>query len=280
MDGIVVAFNAIQIAGFVGAVAVMLTALCSRSLRRLSTWYLVLYSSAAYSISMLLLAIAREQTGPTEPDFTLCLVQSALIYSCPIWLLSAALAFAVQQYTGLIRRDSKWLPLSTVILFVALTATFLVVGIVQPNIVQRSPQQFYCHFSTQIGSYFVTGFSVVFALAAIFCEFKTGMLLYRHWRQRNEFYYQSNGQVATSVMIRLASFSLLSVLSVATCVVYVLPITLQGKQVFIVFNAALCNIAGPFVLGFNMSIIRTWMFWKKPVDVGKIAVEQSSDTRY
>ncbi|KAJ3719255.1 hypothetical protein C8R42DRAFT_673275 [Lentinula raphanica] len=96
MDGIVVAFNVIQIAGCISGVVIMLTALVSRSLRRLPTWYLVLCSSTAYSLSMSMLAIARKQIGPSEPNFTLCLVQGALIYSCPIWLLSTALAFALQ----------------------------------------------------------------------------------------------------------------------------------------------------------------------------------------
>ncbi|KAJ3756412.1 hypothetical protein EV360DRAFT_72000 [Lentinula raphanica] len=268
MDGIVVAFNVIQIAGCISGVVIMLTALVSRSLRRLPTWYLVLCSSTAYSLSMSMLAIARKQIGPSEPNFTLCLVQGALIYSCPIWLLSTALAFALQDsYVGII-------PLSTVILFIALTAMFLAIGAVRPDIVERSPQQFYCHFSSNIGSYFVTGFSIAFAFAAVLCEFKTASLLYQHWRQRNEFYHQSDGQVATSVMIRLAGFSLLSVLSVATCVVYVLPITPTAIQGFIVFNAFLSNLAGPFVIGLNMSIVRAWMFWKKPVDVRTIDVRK------
>ncbi|KAJ3831724.1 hypothetical protein F5878DRAFT_636020 [Lentinula raphanica] len=282
MDGILTTFDVVQIVGCISGVIIMLTALVSRSLRRLPTWYLVLCSSTAYSLSMSLLAIARRQTGP-EPDYTLCLVQGALIYSCPIWLLSTGLAFALQfhltmvhfakQYTGFIRRDSKWIPLSTVILFIALTAIFLTIGIVEPDIVERSQDHFYCHFTNRIGSYSVTGFSIVFALAAVFCEFKSASLLYQHWRQRNEFHHQSDGQVATSVMIRLAGFSLLSVLSVATCVVYVLPLTSSQIQGFIVFNAFLSNLAGPFVFGLNMSIVRAWMFWKKPTDIYKIAVE-------
>ncbi|KAJ3964955.1 hypothetical protein EV361DRAFT_940792 [Lentinula raphanica] len=279
---IITIFNVIQVAGFVGAFVIMLTALFSRSLHRLSTWYLVLSSMAVYSFSMLLLAMAHGQTGP-EPHFALCLVQSALAYACPIWLLSAAFAFALQfhlmmlyyakQYSGLIHRDSKWIPLSTVILFVVLMATFLAIGSVKPEIVQRSPQQFYCHFSDKIGSYTVIGFDVVFGIAAVICEFKTGVLLYRHWKQRNELYRQSNGQVAIGVMIRLVGFSLLSLLSVATSVVYVLPITMRGKQYFVIYNAFLSNIAGPIAMGLNMSIVRSWIFWKKDIAV-EVRVEQ------
>ncbi|KAJ3756411.1 hypothetical protein EV360DRAFT_71999 [Lentinula raphanica] len=219
---------------------------------------------AVYSFSMLLLAMAHGQTGP-EPHFALCLVQSALAYACPIWLLSAAFAFALQfhlmmlyyakQYSGLIHRDSKWIPLSTVILFVVLMATFLAIGSVKPEIVQRSPQQFYCHFSNQIGSYTVIGFDVVFGIAAVICEFKTGVLLYRHWKQRNELYQ--------SLLTPVAS----------TSVVYVLPITMRGKQYFVIYNAFLSNIAGPIAMGLNMSIVRSWIFWKKDISV-EVRVEQ------
>ncbi|KAJ3715892.1 hypothetical protein DFJ43DRAFT_839911 [Lentinula guzmanii] len=262
MDGIVVAFDVIQAIGLIGALAIMTTAFYqSPSIRRLPTWYMILGSSATYSLSRLLLAMAHGQAGP-EPKFSLCLVQSALIYSSPIWLLAATFAFAlqfhltllyyVQQYTGKIHRDNKWLPIST------------------PHIVQRNPEQFYCHFTNLIGVSCVSIFSVVFAIGSVVCEFKSGMLLYRHWKPKNDFFNQSNGQVSINVMIRLASFSFLSISSVATCVVYLLPIT--NFKIFMVYNAFLANV-GILVLGLNLSIIRMWIFWKrKPVADGGTAV--------
>lgn len=84
MAGNFVAFNTIEIIGLIGALVIISTAVLSPSIHRLSTWYLVLGSGAAYSFSMLLLAMAHGQTGP-DPTFSLCVVQSALIYSSPIW---------------------------------------------------------------------------------------------------------------------------------------------------------------------------------------------------
>ncbi|KAJ3740801.1 hypothetical protein DFH05DRAFT_369899 [Lentinula detonsa] len=280
MDGIVVAFDVIQAIGLIGALAIMTTAFYqSPSIRRLPTWYMILGSSATYSLSRLLLAMAHGQAGP-EPKFLLCLVQSALIYSSPIWLLATTFAFAlqfyltllyyVQQYTGKIHRNNKWLPVSTVMLFIGLTVVFLIAGIVQPHIVQRNPEQFYCHFTNLIGVSGVSIFSVAFAIGSVVCEFKSGMLLYRHWKHKNDFFNQSNGQVSINVMIRLASFSFLSISSVATCVVYLLPIT--NFKIFMVYNAFLANV-GILVLGLNLSIIRMWIFWKKkPVADGGTAV--------
>lgn len=83
-ESIAVAFNVIETIGFVSALAIIITAALSSSIRRLPTWYLVLCSGAVYSFSKLLLAMAHAQFGP-EPQFMLCLVQGALIYSAPIW---------------------------------------------------------------------------------------------------------------------------------------------------------------------------------------------------
>ncbi|KAJ4479079.1 hypothetical protein J3R30DRAFT_3473931 [Lentinula aciculospora] len=279
MAGNALAFNTIEIVGLSGALIIILTAILSSSIHRLSTWYLILGSGAVYSFSMLLLAMTHEQTGP-EPQFLVCLVQGALIYSSPIWLMSTSFAFAIQfhltvlyhveGYAGRIHRDSKWLPFSTVIFFFGFTVVFLVTGIVQPHTVQRNAEQLYCHFTSNIGVYPVSIFGVAFAAGSAVCEFKSGMLLYRHWKYKNDFYHQSNGQVSIGVMIRLASFSLVSMLSVASCTLYIIP-SLKNFGDVIVYNAFMSNV-DVLILGLNMSIIQAWMFWKKK-PATKIAIQ-------
>ncbi|KAE9383004.1 hypothetical protein BT96DRAFT_1009752 [Gymnopus androsaceus JB14] len=234
---------------------------------------------------MLLLAIARRQTGP-EPAFALCLIQGALIYASPIWLMASACAFALQfhltvlyyvkQYTGIISHRNKWLPLSTIILFIQVTIVLLAIGLLNPQIVQR--EQFYCHFTNDVGVYAVSLFSVAFATIAVTFEYKSGKLLYQHWKNKAEYYHKSNGTVSFGVMIRLAGFSLLSILSVATCALYILP-SLKNFDNLIVYNALLSNI-DVLLLGLNMSIIRAWMFWNNgkfgsPQVHVEVKVEQS-----
>lgn len=63
-------FNSIEITGLVGTFVVLITAVLSPSIRRLSTWYLLLCSGAMYSFSMLLLTMVHQQFGP-EPNFEL-----------------------------------------------------------------------------------------------------------------------------------------------------------------------------------------------------------------
>jgi hypothetical protein len=269
--GLSLAFNVIEFVGLAGAIVIIITAAVSPSIQRLPTWYLVLCSGAAYSFSMLLLAMAQRQSGP-EPDFALCVIQTALIYAGPIWLMASGCMFALQFYltvlfyvkqsSGIISHKSKWLPMSTVILFIGMTFTFTIIGLVQPQIVQRD-QPFYCHFTNNIGVYSVSLFSIGFAIAAVVFEYKSGRLLYQHWKQKAEFYCKSNGTVSISVMIRLAGFSLLSILSVATCALYMLP-NFEGFNDLIVYNALLSNI-DVLLVGLNMSIIRCWIFWKNDI---------------
>jgi len=229
-----------------------------------------------YSLSKLLLAIAHEQFGP-EPGFGLCLVQSAMIYSGPVLLMASGCAFALQfhltvlfylmQYSGKINRESKWITIAPVILYVAITAALLIAGAVHPENVHRSSEQVYCHLVDNIGTYTVSIFSVIFAIGAIALEYKSGKLLYLHWKQKDELLRQSKGAVSFSVMIRLASFSMISILSVTTCALYLLP-NIKKFDDILLFNTVLPNIA-VILLGLNMSVIRAWMFWKKKSESGQ-----------
>ncbi|KAE9407171.1 hypothetical protein BT96DRAFT_148984 [Gymnopus androsaceus JB14] len=270
MTGKSVAFNVIEIIGLVGALIIIFTAVFSPSIQRLPTWYLLLCSSAAYSFSMLLLAMAHKQFG-AEPDFALCLVQGTLIYACPIWLMASVCAFALQfhlavlfyikKYSGSISHESKWIPLSAVIVFIGV-AGILLVGIVQPQIVQRDSEHFYCHFTHNIGTYIAGALIVAFAITAFTFQ-----------------YNQSNGTCSINVMVRLAAYSLVSILSMFTSTLNVLPNVKNFDDIILSYSTV--TVAGVFVLGINMSIIRAWMFWKDDTTAGRdiqVKVERSSNT--
>ncbi|KAH7868447.1 uncharacterized protein C8R40DRAFT_837753 [Lentinula edodes] len=267
----IIAFNTIEAIGFAGAFAITITALLSPSIPRLSTWYLVLCSSGVYSLSMLLLAIAHAQSG-AEPNSTLCLIQGALIYSAAIWLMGSVCMFSVQfyltvlfytkQYSGLIHRESKLLSVGMVSIFMCVTVSLLIYGTLLPHIVVRSPQQFYCHFSSEIGVSIVAVFGVLFAIVAVFCEYHTGVLLYRHWNTV-DIYQQSNGTLSIGVLARLAGFSLVSILSVSSCALFTFQsASNQSFEYIILYTVVVANADVP-LLGLNKSIIRAWMFWKK-----------------
>ncbi|KIK64622.1 hypothetical protein GYMLUDRAFT_39649 [Collybiopsis luxurians FD-317 M1] len=272
MGGQVVAFNVVESLGLAGAFVIIITALFSRSTPRLSTWYLVLVSTAFYNLSMLLLAIAKAQYG-SEPSFTLCYVQSALIYSAPIWLMGSVCTFAfqlhlavlyyVKRHSGMISHESIWLPTWTIMLFLGVTIPLLIVGAVHPEIVQRNEGHFYCHFTNNVGLYVVSVFGVIFAIVAVTCEVKSGIIIYRHWRSLSDLDRRSDGRVSIGVFLRLAGFSLNSILSVAACGVFLLYNQDNTTTGYINIYTALVASADVPLLGFNKSILYSWMFWKK-----------------
>ncbi|KAF5366512.1 hypothetical protein D9757_012174 [Collybiopsis confluens] len=269
----VIAFNAVECLGLVGALVILITSVLppARSTPRLSMWYMVLASSGFYNLAMLLLAIARAQSGP-QPNFTLCLAQSALIYSAPIWLMGSVCTFAFQlhlavlyyakHYTGWISHESPWLPAWIVALFFAVTVMLLIIAGANPEIVRLNEEHFYCHFTNHIGTITVTVFGVLFAVVAVTCEVKSGMILYRSRKSSSDLHRASNGRVSFGVFLRLAGFSLNSILSVTLCALFVLSNENNSFGYFNIF-VALVGSADVPLLGLNNSIIRTWMFWRK-----------------
>lgn len=78
----VFAFVALNLAGGVGLVLVLITAALSRKVKRTPTWYSFCFSWIFYAVSYSLLFLAGEQTNPTPP-YSLCSTQAALIYALP-----------------------------------------------------------------------------------------------------------------------------------------------------------------------------------------------------
>ncbi|GAW05270.1 hypothetical protein LENED_007115 [Lentinula edodes] len=149
--------------------------------------------------------------------------------------------FYTKQYSGLIHRESKLLSVGMVSIFI--------MGL-------------FCHTLFEIGVSIVAVFGVLFAIVAVFCEYHTGVLLYRHWNTV-DIYQQSNGTLSIGVLARLAGFSLVSILSVSSCALFTFQsASNQSFEYIILYTVVVANADVP-LLGLNKSIIRAWMFWKK-----------------
>lgn len=77
---LIVAFNVLQIVGFLLLVPVILTAWLSPRVRRTSTWFSFVLSWVLSSVAYFILM--GQQTGP-PPNAGVCLFQAALIYATP-----------------------------------------------------------------------------------------------------------------------------------------------------------------------------------------------------
>ncbi|KAF9060594.1 hypothetical protein BDP27DRAFT_408616 [Rhodocollybia butyracea] len=74
------------------------SALFSKSIVRMMTWFALIISSWIYCISFLLL-VGHQNGG--NPPFSLCLCQAGLIYAAPASIAAACLAFVVEVYLRL-----------------------------------------------------------------------------------------------------------------------------------------------------------------------------------
>ncbi|KDR72762.1 hypothetical protein GALMADRAFT_229023 [Galerina marginata CBS 339.88] len=88
------AFIVLNLIGGIGMLLVLLTAILSRRVKRLSTWYSFCFSWILSSISYSLLSFAGQQTTST-PSYWLCYIQAALIYSMPPTTTCTTLALLV-----------------------------------------------------------------------------------------------------------------------------------------------------------------------------------------
>lgn len=77
---LIVAFDALNLFAVITLSAIFLTAYFSSQIRRVSTWYLYIFSWAVFSLGYLL--ILGHQTN-SQPGHGICLVQSMFIYATP-----------------------------------------------------------------------------------------------------------------------------------------------------------------------------------------------------
>ncbi|THU77003.1 hypothetical protein K435DRAFT_878435 [Dendrothele bispora CBS 962.96] len=138
---IVHTFIALQLVGGIGMALIALTTLLSSSTKRNGTWYSFCVSWVIFSLSFCLLFFAGEQTvyDKETPSYGLCLTQAALIYSTPPMTAATSFALFLDVYWKInatmsgrsIPSNSSYyiLYIAPYVLWIALTISFLVVGI-------------------------------------------------------------------------------------------------------------------------------------------------------
>jgi len=253
------AFVVLQLIGAFGLLAVILTAAVGRYVKRSSTWYNFGISWIISSVSYTLLAIAGQRTG-AEPDFGVCVVQSALIYAAPSLTGCTTLALITHMLMN-IRRLLANAPFSTnarvvvallvvpYIVWLAIFLSALLYGIANPDTIQRSPNTTYCNSTntlwSKVSSLIVAGCMVliVIALSVI------GKRLYRNRRAI------SGSSQSFALVARVMIFSLLGVLALGVAIAYVM--TAKHGQAFDIILACLPVLA-VLVFGSQLDLIRTW----------------------
>ncbi|KAK0460178.1 uncharacterized protein EV420DRAFT_254691 [Desarmillaria tabescens] len=152
---VVAIFNCLQLLNSILLLAVLVPALFSTRVRRVRTWYAMVISGLVYSLCYMPLMILGQQTGP-PPSFTLCLLQSCLIYCAPVLIISFTLTFVVELFlvlTRVIYGSALGSSTRTQILLIAVPSliysvlfnTTLLMGLQQDGTIERDQWDLYCH---------------------------------------------------------------------------------------------------------------------------------------
>jgi len=258
-DRVAIAFVVLQLVGAFGLTIVVLTAMFGRGVRRYSTWYsfgaLWVFSCISYT----LLAFAGQRTGP-EPNTSLCLVQSALIYAAPTLTGCTTLSLIVHMLLNLRRllantpfnTESRAIVALIIFPYIVWLAFFLGVffyGLDNPDTVRRSPNNTYCDSTNPVLSHIS---SLVVLSCMVLIVAIQGIIALRLFRNRRMI---SGSSQSITMALRVMVFSIIGALALGVAVAYV--ITWQHDQAFDMILASLPVLA-LLIFGSQLDLIRIW----------------------
>ncbi|KAJ7179645.1 hypothetical protein C8R46DRAFT_646150 [Mycena filopes] len=253
-------FLGLQLSGGVGLTLIVLTALCSRHVKRNSTWYTFCLAWIMSCVSYTFIFILGQQTAP---KFGVCVTQAAGIYSAPSLTSCGTLAFAIDMLMGVRAASTKMPPkrrqhitlsllIVPFIIWVILFLGFLVFGINNPTEVKIGPNGTYCDLSSFTPSK-ISGLVVVSAtLIILIIEGYIGVRLFRNRTLLQD-------RPLMTMAIRVMVFSLLGALGLGIGIAYVL-FSKQGPAFDIIM--ALLPAVGVLVFGSHSDLINVWLFWR------------------
>jgi len=253
-------FLGLQLSGGVGFTLIVLTALCSRHVKRNSTWYTFCLAWIISCVSYTFIFIVGQQNAP---HFGACVTQAAGIYSAPALTSCGTLAFAIDMLMGVRaastkippkRRQTITLALLTVpfIIWVILFVGFLVFGINNPAEVVKGPNGTYCDLTSFTPSKISGLVAVAATLLILIIEGYIGLRLLRNRKLLQD-------RQLKTMAIRVMVFSLLGALGLGVGIAYVL-FSKQGTAFDIIM--AFLPACGVSIFGSHSDLINVWMFWR------------------
>ncbi|KAF7301187.1 hypothetical protein MIND_00683200 [Mycena indigotica] len=255
-------FLTLQLIGACGLVAILLTAIISKRVKRNATWYNFIATWILSCLSYTFVFIIGQQY---TPNFGPCLVQAGAIYGAPVVTSCATLAFAVDMFLGVrataIQKPSqrrRYLTISLVVLPFAIWLGFVlplwVFGAQNPTEVRIGPNGTYCDFESNIPSKVSSAISVVSTFSLLLIE---GYIATRLIKNRNLL----KDRQLVRMAVRVILFSLLGALSLGIGVAYVLY-SIPGSSFDVIMSTL--PVGGCLIFGTQADLLRVWMFWRHP----------------
>ncbi|TFK73674.1 hypothetical protein BDN72DRAFT_834548 [Pluteus cervinus] len=229
-------FDLLQLLALVLLVLVASSAMLSRRVHRMRTWYSFLLSWIIYTIAFLLLPF---KSPDFEPDRATCLFQASMIYATPPTASWAGLCFVIEAYSRIrlvlgVSELRPWQSMTLLIvpLFVmaGVVAEVYLLGMNNIPAIRMEPTFLYCHLdlpqpaiiSAALCSVSMAGCIVMFAIIA--------MMAFRNWEEVKANSMDSNSpNVTPSVMIRIWAFIMFPMIAMGVTLSFPSPSESAGK---------------------------------------------------
>ncbi|KAJ7637264.1 hypothetical protein DFH06DRAFT_653134 [Mycena polygramma] len=256
---IVYVFYALELAGLVGGVVMLLTAVIWRKIaRRHASWlnFIVTWIISCASYIFLI-----GEPLDWKPNHALCLIQAALIYSVPTLTAGASIALVIQVYTTLcslltmpMSRRIPWTAALVVCPYVPAWAMFvfsLKVGLTDPSLVQRPDGGAYCNLNTSSPGRVSAILVSVLMLLCLPVEVIIFRNIWRAWATLKE---DNRGFVST--IVRVLAFTLVGMVSIILSLVcLILP---YGYDAAFHIVIAMLPVFSVVIFGTQKDIFAAW----------------------
>ncbi|KAF7349349.1 hypothetical protein MSAN_01724700 [Mycena sanguinolenta] len=252
-------FYGLELAGLVGAVVMLLTAIIWRKIvRRHASWFnfMVTWIISCSSYIFLL----GESVGRT-PNHSLCLSQAALIFSVPTLTSAATSALVIHVYltmrqvlTMSTHCQASWttaLLIGPYIPTLAMLIFCLRLALHNPSLVFRPDDGTYCTFNTKLPGR-VSGIVVVVIM--LFC-LAIEIIIFRHLRRAWKILKKENCS-SISTIVRVLAFTLVGMLSIIlSLLIMVIPNSLNSAFNIVI---AIVPVSSVLIFGTQKDIFTAW----------------------
>ncbi|KIK65040.1 hypothetical protein GYMLUDRAFT_39449 [Collybiopsis luxurians FD-317 M1] len=192
MTSPIVIFDILQCLALISLLIPFTTAVLSKSVGRMRTWYNLLFFCIIYCVSFLLLV--GHQSTKEEPPLGLCMFQAGAIYAAPPGVGVAGFVFNIELYWRLSsaimgwrikERNVSWLLFITPIVHVIIFWEAIFYGLSDLPSIERDPSGIYCHVKQKIPTLITGGTVIAFVVLSTTVEIYTAYFL---WKRRRVFH--------------------------------------------------------------------------------------------
>jgi len=146
--------------------------------------------------------------------------------------------------------------------FLCVLVEVLIVGVLQPDSIQRHPLGMYCHLTVSTAPKITAGLSII-AMAAFLClEGAIGLTLWRLWRSSGKLTpLRTQDHISIDVAARVVIFGFCPMIAIGVSAVSIPKLSVDDNKTTLI-QAAL-PVTASLIFGTQRDILLAWMFWRR-----------------